>query len=125
MELKYIGWFSDLPYGDAEPPTLRESLEKVTEQDRAGVAAYLDSGAVVTGSTGRDTTDAIAADGTVIGPLLVLTDGRFVWPSDLSYYVRNYGADVGAELLATARANRTAPTLTTQEVQAVAAAMVS
>jgi len=54
-----------------------------------------------------------------IANLEVRTDGVWVWPGDLPYYVRRSGVEVPAEMLAhMAKRGWTAPPLTQEELLA-------
>ena len=86
-----IGFFRELDHGDGSDFSLEELAATTAGPDEEELAAYLESGLVYR------TVDQIARDMLAddpdeapIGPLRLLTDGTYVWPSDLPYYLRSY-----------------------------------
>lgn len=57
--------------------------------DGQQMVEFLQSG-VVLAATGSSVDDAIEPPNTAISRLEMLTDGDWVWPADLSYYVAIY-----------------------------------
>lgn len=59
---------------------------------------YLESGKAIFTTPGlsRD----VFREEFVIGPLHILTDGTYAWPSDYPYYVKNYNVRVPDEVVA-------------------------
>lgn len=53
------------------------------------LASYLESGSLLA-VTGKNVFDVLAEKQVVAGRLALITDGAWLWPADLSYYVRNY-----------------------------------
>lgn len=79
-----VGFFRDLPYGIPDQPTLAEAEGGLDDQLLDRVARYLRSGGV------RYSSPSISHDARThdpIGPLRILTDGVYDWPSDLAHYV--------------------------------------
>ncbi|MFI7469216.1 hypothetical protein [Nonomuraea sp. NPDC049646] len=66
--------------------------------DRRFVSEYLRNGSHLAVS-GTEVQDIISAEHVLIGSLLTQTDGCWMWPSDMSYYVANYGVDLPAEFV--------------------------
>jgi len=86
-----IGFFRELDHGDGSDFSLEERRAATVGPDEEALASYLESGHVYR------TVDQVARDMLVddpdeapLGPLRLLTDGTYVWPSDLPYYVRRY-----------------------------------
>lgn len=97
-DLKTVGFFTELPHGHPEGPSLRESVrgqEQVNETESIG---YLRSGVLLAGAP------MVLYD--ILEPLLVVgsaylyTDGTWVWPSDLAYYVEKYHCALPEEFVA-------------------------
>jgi len=99
--LRRVGFFAELRHGSPNAPSLRESVGTFVGPVEL-VVGYLSRGAVVAVS-GRLAIDVLAADDRPIGQLSVMSDGEWVWPSDLPYYVERYGVGVPAELVERAR----------------------
>ena len=88
-DLINVGFFSDLAYGDPEEPALSSLVQPAAEPWEADAVAYL-SGGVVIAATMMVTFDEIDPARAPIGGLKFRTDGTFVWPSDLAYYLEHY-----------------------------------
>jgi len=99
MKLIHVGFFRELPYGDDEGPKLKESLFNFSGADVDHVIAYLKSGATFIVSPGVSR-DHLSNDHEVIGTLVLLTDGKFLWSSDLAFYVQRYRVSIPSLFLA-------------------------
>ncbi|WP_233104237.1 hypothetical protein [Haliangium ochraceum] len=84
-----VGFFRELDHGDHQGPSLEHDKAESAAPDEERIAAYLDAGHLYIAATGF-VEDWFADDEVVIGPPHLLTDGVYVWPADLPYYVRNY-----------------------------------
>jgi hypothetical protein len=85
----FVGEFHELPRCHAETPSIRWTVRARAADEDAGLVNYLNSGTVLRDRLGT-VPDVLGAEGTHVGELQVLTDGRWVWRSDLAYYVRWY-----------------------------------
>jgi hypothetical protein len=104
MTVRRIGFFRELPHGDEDGRSIHDARGRLAAADRA-VARYLAGGTAVAATGGLAAVDVLAGDGRTIGAVELLTDGHWVWPGDLAYYVEHYAVDLPAEFLARARAN--------------------
>ncbi|ACY14786.1 hypothetical protein Hoch_2243 [Haliangium ochraceum DSM 14365] len=84
-----IGWFHELEHCDYEGVSLERARAESAAPDDERIAAYLDAGHLYIAATGF-VEDWFADDEIMIGAPHLLTDGVYVWPADLPYYVRNY-----------------------------------
>jgi hypothetical protein len=85
-----VGFFRELEHGDISEASLEESRASTFSHDEERLVAYLEHGILFIPST-EVAEDWLADDSDiVIGPPHVLTDGKYAWPADLPYYVRNY-----------------------------------
>ncbi|MCJ2140886.1 hypothetical protein [Methylobacterium sp. E-066] len=91
MELKKVGFFRDLAYGDTFEIAIKDHVGIGRCSDKYKVLLYLDAGVpfIVSPGPSRDILDKQRK---IIGPLAIFTDGIYAWPADLSYYVKNYCA---------------------------------
>lgn len=88
--LKKVGWFGDLPHGIPGSQTAAEATNHLPTALVGEVARYLDAGSVVA-VAGIDVHDCLSSNRELISAdLRTLSDGEYVWPSDLSFYVRRY-----------------------------------
>jgi hypothetical protein len=97
MALRKAGFFRELRHGDPVGPSLAHQRDRVAAPDRARIAQYLRGGSVLA-STGKFVDDWFEASNVDIAPLDVRTDGTWVWPGDLPYYVERYGVALPEEL---------------------------
>lgn len=88
MLLREVGYFKELPHGKIDGPSLKESTSNISSKDEEKIVKYLTNGVAFVSSPGivRDVFD----EEKIIGSLSILTDGEWMWPSDLAYYVLNY-----------------------------------
>jgi len=84
---------------DDERPSLTE--ERLSEDERTRVGAYLDAGAVVMHTTARGV-DILRNDEKVV-PMTIRTDGEYVWTGPVTYYVGVHGVAPDPEFLAYVR----------------------
>lgn len=97
IELHRTGFFREMPHGIAADPSLAEARNPTASHHEDRIAEYLEAGHVYMATPGV-THDALDP-ATQIGPPHLLTDGRFIWPADLAYYVRTYHVRLDGELL--------------------------
>ncbi|WP_309129954.1 hypothetical protein [Microbacterium sp.] len=100
--VKQVSVFQPGPINTAagERPLLNE--ERLSEEERSLVGAYLEGGAVVMHTTARGM-DILRDDERVI-PLTIRTDGEYVWTGPVTYYVQTYGVAPDPDFLAHVRA---------------------
>jgi hypothetical protein len=79
------------------------------------VANYLDTGNTFIVAAGW-VDDVLDRKNLRVGGLAVLTDGQWLWPAVLGYYVRTYGVSVPAEFLAHVVSGATVPELSIDDL---------
>lgn len=94
--LVFLGMYKE--FGQPTPVSIMDSLGLCPDSIRDGVAGYLDSGVTLIAATSFFD-DVIDTDRLRIAQRRFLTDGYFVWPGCLGYYVREYGLEVPRELV--------------------------
>jgi len=92
MTLAQVGFFRELRHGHPNGPSLEEAVGKLHASDVGGILRYLEN-APTLAATGSVVDDALSPERTAVARLEIATDGEWVWPRDLAYYVRQY--DVG------------------------------
>jgi uncharacterized protein YukE len=111
VALRPVGFFRELRHGAPDGPSLRESVGALPEPLRRRAGRYLDAGAVLAASPGK-VDDALDPDRRAVSSPDLMTDGTWMWPRDLGYYVTEYGAGLPDEFLAAMEAAEwTAPVL--------------
>jgi hypothetical protein len=98
VALKPAGFFRELPHGSPDGPALRESVQRTPLPDENLLVRYLDSAAAIA-TTGSMVDDVLDPTKTDVALLEILTDGEWVWPHDLAYYVRQYHVPLPAEFV--------------------------
>jgi hypothetical protein len=122
--MKRIGYFRELRHGEPDGPSLIAARDRLDPALRTQVAGYLKAGGVLA-TTGALTDDWFTKERRV-APLESRTDGVWVWPADLAYYVEHYGTEVPAEFIRHTEAHGwVAPMLTDEELIDIARALRS
>lgn len=109
------GWVASAP---GERPPLNDA--RLSPEESARVAAYLEAGAPVMHTTARGI-DVLQDDAQVV-PLTIRTDGEYVWTGPVTYYVQTYGVAPDDAFLAYVRERDYAPRIPSEdEIRAAAA----
>ena len=88
MILKRQGYYKEMPHGDDTDPSILENLHKVID-NKEKICNYLRQGYILA-ACGRVVSDVVYPEKGVIGTPDDMTDGMWMWPADLVYYVENY-----------------------------------
>ncbi|HEX6538139.1 MAG TPA: hypothetical protein VF155_03045 [Candidatus Dormibacteraeota bacterium] len=114
--LKEIGFFRELRHGDADGPSLAAARDGLNEPDVEALANYLGSAATLA-ATGSMVDDALDPAQRFVARLETATDGEWVWPRDLAYYVRTYHVALPDDFIARVRERKgTPPALSRDEL---------
>jgi hypothetical protein len=105
MKLLKVGFFKEFPYSPKDEVSIFESRDKLDIMLAPLVATYLNSGVAVVVAP-QITTDVFSTTLKPIGTLAYLTDGIWVWPSDLGYYVNCYKVNLPQVFLDHMRSNK-------------------
>ena len=88
MILKRHGYYKEMPYAEPSDPSIFDSIgKKNPEKDK--ICRYLNNGFILA-ACGGVTNDIINPKNGVIGTPDEMTDGQWIWPRDVAYYVQNY-----------------------------------
>ncbi|MFF2133687.1 hypothetical protein ACFVW1_51930 [Streptomyces olivochromogenes] len=85
----FVGDFRELEYGRPDGPSLRSAVRTVGPEHERDLVQYLRSGSALF-CTPSAVPDVLSSTGAVIGGLRLLTDGKWLWYSDLAHYVEHY-----------------------------------
>jgi hypothetical protein len=90
-KLKRVGFFRELDYGIDDSTSLIEAIKQGSNylENKASLLKYLKLAPVFVLSPGI-TRDVLSPSSPIIGSPNILTDGHWVWPEDLAYYVEKY-----------------------------------
>ena len=100
MKLKRYGFFEELPHGDSDGGRL-SSLRGAAHYDDAQlhrIVRYLNRCTLFVACPGL-VTDVLVTGSTPLCAPHLLTDGDWVWPADLAYYVEKHLVPIPAAML--------------------------
>lgn len=104
MNIISQGYYKEMPHGEPTNPSIMDFVGKEDKSIIDKICSYLESG-VVLATTPGVVNDVINPDKGAIGTPTALTDGIWVWPGDLSYYVKNYKLKLSDEFIQTMKEN--------------------
>ncbi len=104
MKLKSVGYFKEMPHGVNSKDSIYDYIKKEKTSDIKKICAYLDAGIELIVSPGV-VEDVINPERGTAGVTSTYTDGVWLWPGDLSYYVRNYKLKLPEEFIKTMQQN--------------------
>ena len=88
MILRRQGYFKEMPHGDSTDSSIFENLhKKIDNKDK--ICNYLRQGYVLA-ACGGVVKDVVCPEKGIVGSPDDITDGVWIWPADLVYYVENY-----------------------------------
>jgi hypothetical protein len=111
---------------DGTAPNGRPSVNRpqISDDDRDRLLEYLDHSALALPERGHDV-DRLSADGRPTVPVAFHTDGVWVWPAAVNYYLRRYGVPPDPDLVSHARGNGFRPPEVDEATRVAAAATIT
>ena len=104
MNLTTVGYFKEMPQGKSTDPSIHQLVNRGDTKLIEKICAYLDAGVTVIVCPGV-TRDIINETAGPAGTGSACTDGVWLWPDDLSYYVRKYNISIPEAFLETMKGN--------------------
>ncbi len=104
MNLKSIGYYKEMLQGKETDPSIHDVVKKGDASLVNKICKYLSNGTAVIVCPGV-TTDVIANATGAVGTGSSYTDGIWLWPDDLAYYVKKYNIALPDDFLDTMKAN--------------------
>ncbi|MFE9538515.1 hypothetical protein [Streptomyces sp. NPDC006691] len=105
--------------GDRSAPSLRDAARSTGEWDEERLLAYLEASREIYTVMGAER-DVIADDLGITGAGSLITDGTYVWPTELAYYVRRHHVALLPEFTAHIRArNYVSPEVPREQALAI------
>ena len=103
--IEQAGFYRELGGADdgAAAPSLRDAARSTGERDEERLLAYLEASHEIYTVMGAER-DVIADDVWITGAGSLITDGTYVWPTELAYYVRRHHVALLPEFAAHIRA---------------------
>ncbi len=104
MNLKTVGYYKEMTQGKSTDPSIHQFVNKGDKHVIEKICAYLNDGTTVIVCPGvtRDIIDETAGSA---GTGSACTDGVWLWPDDLCYYVRKYNISIPEDFLETMKRN--------------------
>ncbi|HEY3603519.1 MAG TPA: hypothetical protein VGL04_02520, partial [Sporichthyaceae bacterium] len=111
---------------DGTAPNGRPSVNRppVLDDDRERLLEYLDEAPLALPERGNDI-DRLSQDGRQTVPIAFHTDGVWIWPAAINYYLRRYGVPPDPDLVNHARSNGFRVPEVDEAARAAAAAMIT
>lgn len=103
MKLTRLGYYKEMSHGDETDPSIKDYINK-SIKNKSKICKYLSEGIVIA-ACGEVVVDAINPDNGIIGTPDDLTDGKWIWPADLVYYVNNYNLELPEDFINTMEMN--------------------
>ena len=89
MIFKKVGFYKEMSHGKDTDDSIFNYINKENDDLVPDICNYLENGVVFIVSPGV-VEDVINSDNGGIATPSIYTDGKWLWPEDLSYYVKNY-----------------------------------
>ena len=105
MNLKSIGFYREMSQGKETDPSIHDVVKKGDSTLVEKICSYLSNGTTVIVSPGT-TMDVIDETAGVAGTGSSCTDGIWLWPDDLSYYVKKYNIALPDDFINTMKVNK-------------------
>ncbi|MBE7071465.1 MAG: hypothetical protein E7383_01780 [Ruminococcaceae bacterium] len=115
MNIISQGYYKEMPHGEPTNPSIMDFIGKEDKSLIDNICSYLESG-VPLATTPGVVDDIINPDRGVIGTPTALTDGTWVWPGDLSYYVKTYKLKLSDEFIQTMKDNNWKIPITLEDI---------
>ncbi|MFG1808201.1 hypothetical protein [Streptomyces sp. NPDC049040] len=118
------GGFKELAYGRQDGPSIRAAVRPTASEHEAGLVQYLHGGATLVLSPSAEP-DVLSETGEFIGGLHLLTDGQWLWYSDLAHYVTRYHVELDLAFVEHARShNWTVPQISEEHLETMVTLLV-
>ena len=91
------GYFKEMPHGEETDPSIKDFINKSVAQ-KEEICNYLNNGMVLA-ACGKVEKDILHPERGIAGTPDDMTDGKWIWPGDLSYYVENYDLQLPDEFI--------------------------
>ena len=115
MKLKSVGFFKEMDHGIDTEGTIMDYIDKGNKSEDVDIYKYLESGIeiIVVPETCYDVIDREKG---ISGVSSEYTDGIWIWPGDLAYYVKNYNLKLPDDFITTMKNNNWLVSLTVDEI---------
>jgi hypothetical protein len=108
MDIVNLGFFREFPHGDPNGESIKPCLAKGDAAVKDLVAGYLEQGSTLA-ATAQRVFDVLDENKPDAGALAMITDGAWIWPADLPYYVRKYNISLPVKFVEHAKRSNWKP----------------
>ena len=116
MNLIRIGFYKEMSHAEKTDPSIFDHLHSpFTEKEKALICSYLQRGEVLVACCGFSN-DIVNPEKGVAGVPSILTDGTFVWPGDLAYYVNHYNLSLPSAFIQHMMQNNWTPMIDSEKL---------
>ncbi|MGW4914394.1 hypothetical protein [Streptomyces sp. NPDC004270] len=120
----FVGDFKELEYGRRDGLSIRAAVRATAPEYEGQLVGYLRAGTLLVGSPSA-VPDVLSGSGAFIGGLHLLTDGHWLWYSDLAHYVGHYHVELDPAFIEHARGNNwTVPQVNDEHLEAMVALLI-
>ncbi|MEV7815605.1 hypothetical protein AB0P05_33585 [Streptomyces flaveolus] len=120
--IKRVGFYREIggqATAAADAPSLRDAVHDSGPWDEDRIAAYLESGLEIYSTMGAER-DVLTGEEWIVGSGSLMTDGTWLWPVDLTHYVRRHHAALPQEFLDHIRtSNYTVPVVPDEQARRI------
>lgn len=100
MKFRRQGFYKEMPHGEESDPSILDYIGKIGSIEAEKICQYLNEGKVLV-ACGGIVTDILNPENGFAGCPELKTDGIWVWPGDLAYYVKQYHLALNEEFIKT------------------------
>ncbi|SEM20347.1 hypothetical protein [Streptacidiphilus jiangxiensis] len=119
-----VGGFKELEYGRPDAPPILTAVRATAAEREDDLVRYLRAGTVLV-ATPSAVPDVLSETGALIGGLHLLTDGQWLWYSDLAHYVGCYHVELDPVFIEHAHGNNWAvPQVGDEHLEAMVALLI-
>ncbi|MFD7528650.1 hypothetical protein ACFV8E_13830 [Streptomyces sp. NPDC059849] len=119
-----VGSFRELEYGSPDGPSIRAAVRPAAPEHEGDLVRYLRAGSTLV-ATPSAVPDVLSAGGAFIGGLHLLTDGHWLWYSDLAHYVGRYHVELDPAFIEHARGNNwSVPQISDERLEAMVTLLI-
>lgn len=104
MKLKRQGFYKEMPHAEESDPSILNFIQNEKNKEMKEICQYLKEGSVLV-ACGGIVQDVINPQNGGAGCPDMITDGIWIWPGNLPYYVMQYNLKLDEVFIQTMREN--------------------
>ncbi|MDG9688299.1 hypothetical protein QC334_37190 [Streptomyces sp. DH18] len=119
-----VGGFRELEHGSPDGPSIWTAVRPAAPEHEGDLVRYLHAGSTLV-ATPSAVPDVLSESGAIIGGLHLLTDGHWLWYSDLAHYVGRYHVELDPAFIEHARgSNWSVPQISNDRLEAMVTLLI-